>query len=180
MVEMRTLAPTIFDALKAVEQGCRKVLDDPHFKPEMFFWMRIIDNACYGCLATSTLLQLTNKTAKEVVTKFPHTEIIPAEKTAKERASAFGISGEDGTTLHSDFSLFEQAIDSLRRSELMPLLQFYNLAEHENANEADVWLFENNIESMGYGTTKEDLIDYADFIHDSLLPLMNIWFAPGN
>jgi len=70
MLQIKELAPTITDAVKAVEMGCRKVQDDAHFKPGMLYWMAIKENVCYGCLATATLLQLTNKTDSDVVNHF--------------------------------------------------------------------------------------------------------------
>lgn len=174
---IKELAPTILDAIKAVEIGCRKIQDDPHYEPEMLYWMTIMDDVCYGCLSTVTLLQLTGKTGKEVANSFSPGDLI-CEKGTYARASAFGIRAERFTACHSEFRLFELAIDSFRKYELLPLLEFYNLAEHENAELAKLWFFEYKANTIGYGTTKIKMLEYANFLKEVVIPAMQEWFAP--
>jgi len=58
------------------------------------------------------------------------------------------------------------AIDHFRRAKLMPLLEFYNLAGHENVHKAKTWLLENDSHTIGYAATKPDMLAYADFLKD--------------
>jgi len=177
MLQIKQLAPTIFDALKAIEQGCRKIQDDPHYEPEMLYWMVIMEDVCYGCLSTVTLLQLAGKTGKEVANSFSPGDLI-CEKGTFARASALGITAERFTALYSEFRLFERAIDSFRKYELLPLLEFYNLAEHENAEIAKLWFLEYKPNTIGYGTTKIKMLEYAGFLKEVVIPTMEEWFAP--
>jgi hypothetical protein len=172
MMQIKALAPTLNDALKAVELGCRKIQNDPCFVPDMSSWMTIVTkDMCVGCLATSTLMQLSNKTGKDIINRFSSSSN-PIQIV--DRAFAFDIEqqvyreNED----YTDFSFFEAAIDSLRHSELLPLLKFYGLDQHKNAREAVGWFARCYSHTKDYGTGKRDLLFYADFIQDKVIPKM--------
>jgi hypothetical protein len=176
MVHIKQLAPTLIDALNAVEQGCRKVQDDTHFVPNMRTFLTVAaKDICIGCLATCTLMQLANKTAKDILDSFnPVLNLNP--KQVSDRASAFGIDEGRYNDDISEFSFFEAAIDSLRHSELYPLLKFYGLNEHANAKLATNWVENYNLEILARDTNKRDLICYADFLHSRLIPKMIAFF----
>src|SRR3954468_700012 len=107
MVHIKQLAPTLIDALNAVEQGCRKVQDDTHFVPNMRTFLTVAaKDICIGCLATCTLMQLANKTAKDILDSFnPVLNLNP--KQVSDRASAFGIDEGRYNDDISEFSFFE-------------------------------------------------------------------------
>jgi hypothetical protein len=173
MVHIKQLAPTIIDALNAVEQGCRRIQNDPNFAPEMSVWITVIsDETCVGCLATCTLMQLANKTGKDILARFSRFSN-PINVT--DRASVYGIEENAYDENFTDFSFFEAALDSLRHSELLPLLKFYGLDQHPNAAEAIEWF--NDTYTLGYGTQKRSLILYARFIKNKLLPRVQQWFC---
>jgi hypothetical protein len=171
MLRLRALAPTVTDALKAIEMGCRKVQDDPHFSPMMSTFMSIENDYCFGCLATCALMQLTDTTANDLIAHFPH-DRIKASKEAADRRDAFGFEGDI-----INFQRFEYAIDSLRDYELYPLLSYYGLDRNEQAIEAITWLREQRKETLIVGTTKDDLRKYTDFLKDELIPRVERWFA---
>lgn len=170
MVRIKALAPTITDALKAVEMGCRKTQNDPCFAPEMSSWLTIVTkDICVGCLATSTLMHLSNKTGKDIINRFLP-EALTNLMQISNRAFAYEIEENTYNENFSDFSFFEAAIDSFRHSELFPLLKFYGLEKHANAKEAVKWFNDHNIYTLGYGTQKRDLLLYADFIKHKVIP----------
>ncbi len=171
MVRIKDVAPTVIDALKTVEQGCRKIQEDTQFSPMMSTFMEIENGICFGCLATCTLMKLTGKTATELIPHFPP-ESIKASNDPAGRRDAFGF--ESDTV---DFQRFEYAIDSLRDNELYPLLSYYGLFAHENALEAITWLTEHHKETLTDPSTKDDLRRYADFLHDVFIPKIESWFA---
>jgi hypothetical protein len=176
MLQIRTLAPTLIDALKAVELGCRKVQNDPFFVPEMLEWMTICDDICFGCLATIALMHLTGKSGADVVNSFDP-ESFPSDKAIGERAAAFGLYLPIDNFYYSDVSLFERAINYLREGTLSPLLEFYGLHTHPNAISAAEWLNQDQNPKPDFGTTKDDLLLYADFIKDALIPKIATSFA---
>jgi hypothetical protein len=176
MLQIKQLAPSITHAIKAVEQGCRKIQDDPDFVPEMWTYMTIDGTSCLGCLATSTLLQLTNNSAKQIVKRFsPHDR--RSDKFPLDRAAAYGIELDKSNITMSDFFYFETSIDSLRHSELMPLLEFYEMENHQFACEADEWLYHHQTYTLGINTTKADLLKYADFLAGQFIPKLELWFS---
>lgn len=177
MLQIRELTPTIFDALKAVELGCRGVQNDPYFKPDMLEWMTISDEVCLGCLATTTLMHLTGKSATDIVNCFDP-ESFPADKAIGERASAYGVYLPVYSFTDNDLARFEKAINYLRQADLSLLLAFYQFDTHKNAPAAIEWLNEYDSPTLGFGATKDDLIVYADFLYTELMPQMKIWFAP--
>jgi hypothetical protein len=176
MVPLRALAPTIIDALKAVEMGCRKIQDDPCFLPDMLEWMNIVDTVCVGCLATCTFMQLTGKSGTDIVGSFPKSTY-PEDKYFADRALAYGVEIQVDSDTNGDACLFEGAINSLRQNDLVPLLEFYGLDTHKYADDATEWLREFDTPTLGYGTTKEDMLLYADFLRDELIPKMETTFA---
>ena len=169
MLKIRTLVPTIFDALRAIEQGCRKVQDDAFFLPNMATWMRIEDGYCMGCLATCTIMEVTGKTGSDLTSHFSYKAIVPYKATS-ERARAFGIKDDD-------FGLLENAIDLLRFNELYALLKFYGLENHQHTWQAVEWLHSNRNKTLHEGSKKEDLNRYAIFLREQLIPKMEQWFA---
>lgn len=176
MMHIKTLAPTLKDALKAVELGCRKIQNDPHFIPDMQEWMTINEEVCLGCLATITLMQLTNKSGADIVNCFDP-ESFPADKAIVERGFAFNLHVPIYNFAESEVALFEKAINCLRQGELPQLLRFYGLDTHTNADTSIEWLDQYDNPTLGFGTTKEDLLIYADFIKDELIPKITTWFA---
>ena len=171
MLRLRALAPNVTDALKAIEMGCRKVQDDPHFSPMMSTFMSIENEYCFGCLATCALMQLTDKSARDLVACFS-AEVVEATKSRADRAHAFGLADD-----LPDVHFFEYAIDSLRENELFPLLDFYRLDKHAKALEAINWLRKHHKKALREGTTKMDLSAYADFLKEELIPRVERWFA---
>lgn len=178
MQQLKTLAPTIIDAFVAVEQGCRQVHNDQHFQVDIGSWLRIIDNACYGCLATVTLMQLAKMTSKTLLQHFVSSTNQIVQTTQESRALAFGLDFESLSNRVS-FSWFESVIDYLRYSDIAGLLAFYNLQDHENAIEAKQWVYDNQPADIGMEADKSDLLKYADFLKNELIPRMTNWF-PGN
>jgi hypothetical protein len=176
MHHIKMLAPTIIDALQALEKGCRKK-DDPHFRFELLFWLSVTEQKCYGCLATATLMQLTNKTGKDLIEFYePRKEFIKHIEEA-DRANAYAIEYVSEPVASNDFRLFETAIDALREANLLPLLEFYQLANHINAPQAVEWLYHHQPFHMGFGTNGHDLEQYADFLHATFIPLLQNWFC---
>jgi hypothetical protein len=176
MANIKTLAPTLFDALKAVELGCRKIQDDPHFQPNMSRWLILLpDGICAGCLATCTLLHLANKTGKDIFDLHSASTVTNLTEI-KDRAFAFEIEEGPRQNYYSEFSVFEAAIDCLRHCELYPLLEFYGLSKHRNTRTAEMWLMENQPRSVAYGNTKKELLQYADFLNLKLIPKMQELF----
>jgi hypothetical protein len=171
MVRIKALAPTISDALKAVETGCRKVQDDTQFSPMMSTFMSIENDYCFGCLATCALMQLTDKTAQDLIACFSPGGI-EVTKSRTDRAQAFGLTDD-----LADVHFFEYAIDCLRENELFPLLDFYGLDKHEKASHAIEWLQINRKKALRDGATKDDLRKYADFLKNELIPKVEGWFA---
>jgi hypothetical protein len=176
MIHLKTLAPTLTDALTAVELGCRRVQTDPHFIPDMLEWMTINEGVCLGCLATCTLMQLTDKSAAEIVNCFDP-ESFPSDKTLAERAFAFNLHLPVHNFAGSDVALFEKAINYLRQGDLSLLLQFYGLDTHTNVVHATEWLYQYDNPTLGFGTTKDDLLTYANFIRYELIPKIATWFT---
>jgi hypothetical protein len=175
MKHIKTLAPTLTDALIAVEQGCRKVQNDPHFIPDMLEWMIISEEFCKGCLATCTLMQLTGKSATDIVTCFDPESFLD-DKALGERAAAFGLHLPVYSYGESELARFEKAINDLRQGDFRTLLQFYGLDSHINANLALEWLDQYDTPTLGFGATTDDLLTYADFIKEVLIPKVTIWF----
>jgi hypothetical protein len=171
MEQMKALAPTVIDALNAVELGCRKAVNDTYFSPYMHAWMRIFAGTCLGCLATATLMHLTQKTGKDIVKRYASAFVI-GSLPVPERVSTYGLE-ED----YNDFVLFENAVDSLRRGDLLPLLELYGLSKHRSANEAIAWLHGHHTYFEDFTTTKEEMSIYADFVKDVLMPKMRGWFV---
>jgi hypothetical protein len=169
MVEIKTLAPTILDALKAVALGCRNVQNDPYFTPEMSQWMIISKGVCYGCLATCTILQLVNKSPKDIVDSFI-SDPLDTYKSTVERAVAYGLQPGTENVITADFPCFELAINSLRTCDVWPLLKFYGLNDHENATEAAEWLLDNQTVILDSYATQDDLIAYSDFLNTVAIP----------
>jgi hypothetical protein len=181
MMHIKTLAPNLLGALKAVELGCRKIQNDPNFIPDMQEWMTIIneevnEKICLGCLATITLMQLTNKSGADIVNCFDP-ESFPADKSIFERGFAFNLHVPIYNFSESEVALFEKAINCLRQGDLSQLLRFYGLDTHTNADPSIEWLDRYDNPTLGFGTTKEDLLVYADFIRDELIPKIIFWFA---
>jgi hypothetical protein len=169
MVHIKTLAPTILDALTAVEQGCRKVENDPLFVPELTQWMIISKGICYGCIATCTLMQLVNKSPKDIIDSFIPDPLDPY-KSPVERAGAYGLQPGTENVVNFDFKDFELAIDNLRSGQIRPLLKFYELDTHPKADEVMAWLFNYQSITLDNYPTKEELIEYADFLRSELIP----------
>ncbi len=169
MVHIKTLAPTILDALTAVEQGCRKVKNDPLFTPEMNQWMIISKGICYGCLATTTIMQLVDKSPKDIIDSFIP-DPLDTYKSPVERAIAYGLQAATENVANADFSDFENAINNLRTSDIMPLLKFYGLDNHPNAEKIAAWLFDYQGFALYSDATKEKLIEYAEFLRSKLIP----------
>lgn len=175
MVQLKSLAPTILDAIKAVEQGCRKVQDDPYFVPDMTVYMKIKGQVCLGCLATCTLLHLSNKSTIDIINSFSSNSLV-SPNCIEHRSEAYGIIVDKYESAFSDISLFESAIDGLRSSDLRPLLEVYQLEDHSNANKAAGWLIDNQSIWLKSDTTKEDLLRYADFLQQKFIPKLEQWF----
>lgn len=175
MQKLRTLAPTIVDAVKAVERGCIKIQNDPQFRPRMWSWLSIAGELCFGCLATSTLMHLTNKTGRDIVQSLSKGSALSEEIGNQSRALVFDIDQQSFADC-TDFYWFESAIDSLRRSDLWPLLHYYNLQDHTNAREALTWLVQNQPDEQQGEITKIDLEYYADFLRNVLIPKIEQWF----
>lgn len=173
---IRTLAPTIVDAVKAVEQGCLKIQNDPQFQPHMWSWLSIDGQLCFGCLATTTIMHLTNKTGKDIIQTLTKDSPVTELTFYQLRSTVFDIApqSECGST---DFSLFETAIDNLRYADLWPLLTFYKLQDHTNAREAAKWLSSSQPNDIHYETTKADLVYYGNFLRELLIPLLEKWFS---
>jgi hypothetical protein len=167
---IKELAPTILLALLAVEAGCRKIQEDKHFIVDMGTWMTITDEGCRGCLATATFMQLCNKSGLDICNSFSPKAITP-HKAAIDRRFAYGIKMD-----RREYDNFECSIDNLRHFELYPLLQLYNLDEHPNAEEAEIWLLNHEGKRLREGTTKTDLLAYADFIKQQLIPKVHTYF----
>jgi hypothetical protein len=170
MVRIQQLAPTLIDALQAVEQGCRRVQDDRHFYPVMVEWLKLGgQDHCIGCLATSTFMQLSNKTGKDILNRFSDA-VLAYPYEPNNRPSIFDI--EEGRSKEglTEFHYFEAAVDSLRHNELFPLLKFYGLDQHTNAEQAIVWYRKNNTWPLDCYTTRKQLLPYADFIKNQLIP----------
>lgn len=178
MQNMKTLAPTIVSALQAVEQGCRKIQHDPQFQLNMDEWLFVGQNSCFGCLATATLLQLTNKSGKDIMERTAMDDGTH-ETSVFDRSLAYEIEIEAVYNPRKLLCQFEKAIDCLRRKDLLPLLRFYGLENHQHANEAVAWLLNSPIETFGDDTTKEDVNHYADFLKEVLIPKLQQWFAEG-
>jgi hypothetical protein len=176
MMQIKTLAPTLIDAIAAVEAGCRRGLNDPHFVFYMANWMKITENVCFGCLATATIMQLTNKSGKDILDCFTAVDLGFA-KEITDRAAPYNLYREMDGDGYTDLSDFEHAIDSLRHNELFPLLHFYNLGSHPNAKEAGDWFYSHQKERLGYGVSQADLINFADFLRNILAPKLNTWFS---
>ncbi len=178
MVNIRTLAPTLTDALHAIELGCRKVQDDPHFQPNMSKWLVLLPNGiCMGCLATCTLMQLANKTGKDILEQYAPGALTTA-KEITDRSAAFQIEEGRSKSQSSEFASFECAIDSLRHGEIYPLLEFYGLHKHRHTRTIEHWLIDNLTRSVGYNGMKQELLDYADFLKDKLIPKIQELFPP--
>jgi len=171
---MKALAPTIFSALQAVEQGCRKIQHDPQFEVDMEEWLFVGQNTCFGCLATATLLQLTNRTGKDIMNRIPM-DYGRHETSVFDRSLAYEIEIEAVYNPQKLLCQFENAIDRLRKKDLLPLLRFYGLENHQHANEAVAWL-KTRDETLLDGTTKEDVNHYADFLKEVLIPKMQTFF----
>lgn len=116
-------------------------------------------------------MYLSKKSAKDLITKFTPKAITP-HKSITDRAFAYQIA-KDST----DLCFFEFAIDNLRFNELYRLLDFYGFASHPHIDEAVEWLNANRSATLHDGSTKEDLLLYADFIRDTLIPKLKNWFA---
>jgi hypothetical protein len=172
MQQIRTLAPTLFHALNAVEMGCRKAQHDPQLTIRMASWMTVTATTCFGSLITCTLLHLSNKTAVDVIRKFTPKAITP-HKSIIDRSYAYEIAKDT-----EDLYQFEIAIDNLRFNELYPLLVFYGYNEHPARDEAVDWLYAKRAEKLTDDCTKADLLLYADFIRNILFPQLQKWFAP--
>lgn len=175
MQKVKDLAPTIIDALKALEQGCRTIQQDNHFRLNVCSWLHIIDNVCYGCLATTTLMQLTNKTGKDLVKSLAVVTDAGEDITDQERTNAYGLADESDNPF-SDLTLFEMAIDNLRYKDLKPLLQYYDLPYHENADIAAQCYYYTQPRTIGISVAKRDLLDYADYLKNQFIPKMESWF----
>jgi hypothetical protein len=176
MVQLRALAPTIVDAVKAVELGCRKIQDDPFFTCNMVNWMAADYRDCMGCLATITLMQLSNNSTTDIVKRLPGNHYFSSVSPTR-RADLYGIEIDQFNIGTCDFKFFEEAIDSFRQYDLRPLLTFYGLESHQNAYTASKWLLDNDRYSLGEETTNKDLIPYADFLKNELIPKMEAWFS---
>jgi hypothetical protein len=175
MMQIKTLAPKLNDALNAVELGCHRIQNDSNFVPNMRLFMAVVsEEICVGCLATCTLMQLTNKTGKDILNSFSPSFI--NSKNVSDRANVFGIDEGYYNEEISEFSFFEAAIDSLRHNELFPLLKFYGLEKHKNAAEAIKWFVLCNFDTLDTKTTKKDLLTFADFIKNKLIPKIQDWF----
>lgn len=171
MHSIRTLAPTIVDALQAVEMGCRLAQHDNHFVIRMNSWMTIFNGICYGCLATCTLMRLSHHSASDVVKRLAG-KGITAYKSITDRSYAYNIAKDV-----DELELFEQAIDLLRHNDLYRLLKFYHLHLHPNADLAMEWLLLNRQQKLYEDSTEDDLLVYADFLKDQLIPNMKNWFG---
>jgi hypothetical protein len=169
MIQIKTLAPTILDALTAVEQGCRKVENDPHFVPEMNQWMIISKGICYGCLATCTLMQLVNKSPKDIIDSFIP-DPLDTYKSPVERAIAYGLQPATENVMNGDFSDFEMAINNLRSGDIYQLLKFYNLDTHPKAEDLAEWLFLYQNFTLDSYANKGELITYAEFLRTAFIP----------
>jgi len=178
MIQIISLAPTILDAMHAIERGCRKIQSDPCYSPDMGQWLFISNGVCIGCLATCTLLQLTNKSPKDIVDQF----VSPSGDCYLypiDRAEAYGLQPGKENVRTSDLCTFEMAIDSLLTSDIAPLLEFYGLENHVNAKAAIEWLLLHQPDSFERFPTHATLLEYADFLKDQFIPLLTTWFAPG-
>lgn len=175
MHPIKSLAPTIFDAIKAIEQGIRKTQNDPLFTPTMGKWMTITPQVCMGCLATSTLMQLTTKSAKDFVEYFSKEEL-PTNLSRAERSECYGFKVNVDNGSYSELVDFEFAIDFMRAGDIKPLLAFYSLHRHTNANEAAEWFRIAGIRLFDATLSNADLITYADFLKNTLLPKFECWF----
>jgi hypothetical protein len=179
MVHIKTIAPTIIDAVKAVELGCRKVQDDPFFRCEMSNWMSIDGQYCDGCLATSTLMHLSKLSSKDIIDELPSIDHFPSVSTLR-RSTAYGIEIDEHNIEFCDYALFEKSINSFRLSDIGPLLKFYQLDSHQNARKAAQWLLDNHRHNLTVNTTKEELLPYADFLKDEFIPLLIEWFRSNS
>jgi hypothetical protein len=175
MQQIRILVPTIIATVKAIEQGCRNIQLDAQFRPKMSHWLAVHGELCFGCLATSTFLHLTNKKGRDIIEALSKDGVIDDQLCDQSRAAVYGIEEipEDDTT---DFSLLESAIDDMRKTNLIPLLRFFKLLGHPNANEATNWLAKFAPEDINYDATKDDVLEYANFLRDEFLPLLKEWF----
>lgn len=173
MQQIRTLAPTLMDAVNAIEQGCRKVQNDPVFIPDMQEWLYISDRFCWGCLATCTLLQLTNMNAQDVVNQFPEKKLYKKLELDK-RASTYNIATNEENS-NAELGWFELSINRLRTGSLQPLLKFYKLEDHPCYDRATEWY--NHLDAPILDkSTKEAMKKFADFLHKTLIPQLEIWF----
>jgi hypothetical protein len=175
MTTIKDLAPTIFDAIKAIEQGCRKIQNDPFFSPAMSAWLTIDHHCCLGCLATSTLMQLTNKSGKEIVDHFK-TETQPIPTARAERSEAYGLKTDVDNGSYSEMVHFEFAIEFMRNGDIKPLLEFYGLLHHPCCAEATQWYRQTGIRLPAAAITKNALKDYADFLKNTFMPKLTEWF----
>jgi len=170
MVHIHELAPTIMEAVKAVETGCRKVQDDPHYRCDTLRDTAIFNSIFYGGVAAIALLQLTEKSASDIVKRVPTSKDL-LYLTEKDKADAFGV---------GSITVFEDAMNSFGQNALNPLLKFYALDRHKNAATAAKWLgtFPATI-VQSYFAEKENLIPYADHLKYRVLPKLQEWFAPA-
>jgi hypothetical protein len=167
---LKDLAPTILFTLLAVEAGCKKIQGDKHFIPDMATWMTVTHEGCRGSLATATLMQLCNKSGLDICNSFSP-KAITLHKAAYDRMYAYGIKMD-----RRQYDNLECSIDNLRNFELLPLLQLYNLDEHPNAEEAEVWLLNQQAKRLREGTTKNELLMYVDFLKHQLIPKVRAYF----
>jgi hypothetical protein len=173
MTTIYALAPTIIDAVKAIDQGCRKILNDPIYQPDLEEWLCISNQFCWGCLATSTLMQLTHLNGTAILAQCSST--IDYQKfDLDQRAAIYGIApNEEGS--YADLGYFEIAINRLRLGDLQPLLNLYKLQNHPNYEQAIDWYKKSVIPKLDV-STKKNMMLYGYLLKTNLIPQLEIWF----
>jgi len=178
MTQIKTLAPTILHAIKAVEEGCRKIQDDPNFIFDMGCLMVTKASTCYGCLSTTTLLYLTNKTTADII-KSGFRDYKQSSQDRRNKAYALGIEEDADKKDILDLVEFEKCINSFGQRDLKPLLLYYGMDNHKNAAKALTWLSDYpNYSYPNLYLENDDLLPYADQLKYLILPNLEEWLAP--
>lgn len=117
MISIREKAPTPKAAVEAMIRGLRSSESWDHFALDMSTFGRIKGEICFGCAATCTLIQLSEKELSEVDFKGHIINLL----SSRHRAQGLGFISTD------ELSDFEDAIDEFRCGHVQYLGDFYGV-----------------------------------------------------